>query len=47
VGDRLDLTREKGKFKKRYKELTPAVKMGLTTSQLNWRYLYGSFYSQK
>ena len=35
----VDLTGEKKKFKKRYKEATPAMKMGLTTGQLNWRYL--------
>ncbi len=36
---RLDLTEQKIKFKKRYKQVTPAMKMGLTTSQLNWRFL--------
>ncbi len=35
----IDLKREKIKFKKRYKEFTPGMKMGLTTAQLNWRYL--------
>ncbi|MEL4898327.1 IS1 family transposase [Crocosphaera sp. Alani8] len=35
----IDLTGEKIKFKKRYKEVTPGMKMGLTTAQLNWRYL--------
>ncbi len=33
---RLDLTEEKIKFKKRYKQVTPAMKIGLTSSQLNW-----------
>ncbi|MDJ0691581.1 MAG: hypothetical protein QNJ41_24135 [Xenococcaceae cyanobacterium MO_188.B32] len=36
---RLDLTEQKIKFKKRYKELTPAMKIGLTSSQLSWRFL--------
>ena len=36
---RQDLTGSKNKFKKRYKEVTPAMKMGLTSSQLNWRFL--------
>ena len=36
---RQDLTGSKNKFKKRYKQVTPAMKMGLTSSQLNWRFL--------
>ncbi len=36
---RLDLTEEKVKFKKKYKQVTPSMKMGLTTSQLDWRFL--------
>ncbi len=36
---RQDLTGSKNKFKKRYKEVTPAMKIGLTTNQLNWRFL--------
>ncbi len=36
---RLDLTEQKIKFKKRYKQVTPAMKMSLTSSQLNWRFL--------
>ena len=36
---RLDLTEQKIKFKKRYKEVTPAMKIGLTSSQLSWRFL--------
>lgn len=36
---RIDLTKEKVGFKKRYQHMTPAMKMGLTTAQLNWRYL--------
>ncbi len=33
---RLDLTGEKTKFKKRYEQVTPAMKMDLTKSQLDW-----------
>ena len=36
---RIDLTGEKVKFKKRYQEVTPAMKIGLTTNQLNYRFL--------
>ncbi len=36
---RLELTEQKIKFKKKYKEVTPAMKIGLTSSQLNWRFL--------
>ena len=36
---RQDLTGSKNKFKKRYKEITPAMKIGLTTNRLNWRFL--------
>jgi type I site-specific restriction endonuclease len=36
---RIDMTGKKEKFKKRYQHITPAMKIGLTTSQLNWRYL--------
>ncbi len=36
---RQDLTGEKVKFKKRYQEVTPAMKIGLTTSQSNYRFL--------
>ena len=36
---RIDLTGQKVKFQKRYKEVTPAMKMGLRNSQLSWRYL--------
>lgn len=36
---RLDLTGENTKFKKRYKQVTPAMKMGLTSSQLDWKFL--------
>ena len=36
---RLDLTGEKTKFKKRYERVTPAMKMGLTKSQLDWKFL--------
>ena len=34
---RQDLTGESQKFKRRYQHLTPAMKMGLTTTQLQWR----------
>ncbi len=34
---RQDLTSESQKFKRRYQHLTPAMKMGLTTTQLQWR----------
>ena len=36
---RLDLTGEKTKFKKRYEQVTPGMKMGLTKSQLDWKFL--------
>lgn len=36
---RIDLTGKKEQFKKRYQHITPAMKIGLTTCQLNWRYL--------
>ncbi len=36
---RQDLTGEKVKFQKRYQEVTPAMKIGLTTSQLNYKFL--------
>jgi len=36
---RIDLTGEPIKFNKRYKQVTPAMKMGLTSNQLNWRFL--------
>ena len=36
---RLDLTGKNTKFKKRYKQVTPAMKMGLTSSQLDWKFL--------
>ena len=36
---RLDLTGETTKFKKRYKQVTPAMKISKTTSQLDWRFL--------
>ena len=36
---RIDLRGEKVKFEKRYQEVTPAMKIGLTTSQLNCRFL--------
>ena len=35
----MDLTGEKTKFKKRYEQVTPAMKIGLTSSQLDWRFL--------
>ncbi len=34
---RQDLTGQTQKFKRRYKHLTPAMKMGLTTNKLQWR----------
>lgn len=34
---RQDLTGEAQKFKRRYQHLTPAMKMGLTSTQLEWR----------
>jgi IS1 family transposase len=34
---RIDLTQQKKQFHKRYKEMTPAMKIGLTSSQLSWR----------
>ena len=36
---RIDLIGQKNKFKKRYQEVTPAMKIGLTNTQLNWRLL--------
>ena len=34
---RQDLTGQTQKFKRRYKHLTPAMKIGLTTNKLQWR----------
>ena len=34
---RQDLTGQSQKFKRRYQHLTPAMKMGLTSTQLEWR----------
>ena len=34
---RQDLTGESQKFKRRYQHLTPAMKMGLTSTQLEWQ----------
>ena len=34
---RQDLTGESTKFQRRYRHLTPAMKMGLTSTRLDWR----------
>jgi hypothetical protein len=36
---RLKISENPQKFKKRYKHYTPAMKMCLTQTALNWRYL--------